>query len=110
MCEKMRMTRRAFLETAALAAAGLTLGACAPRQEGKIAAQTFGCTGHQSTRVIFGGYAFSSVTDKERVRADDRRSSGVRRQPHRYCPLVRGLAHLARDGDEGPPGRVLPGH
>ena len=69
MCEqmKMKMTRRAFLETTALAAAGLTLGACSPRQEGRIAAQPFGRTRHRSTRIIFGGYAFSSVIEKERV-------------------------------------------
>jgi predicted aldo/keto reductase-like oxidoreductase len=63
----MKMTRRAFLEATALATAGLALGACSPRQEGRIAAKTFGRTKHKSTRVIFGGYAFSSVTDPERV-------------------------------------------
>jgi len=67
MCDRMKMTRRAFLQTAALAAAGLTLGACSPRQEGRIAAQPFGRTKHRSTRVIFGGYAFSSVIDPEEV-------------------------------------------
>jgi len=63
------MSRRAFLEAAVGAAAGLALGACASAHAPRIKTQAFGRTKHKSTRVIFGGYAFSSVLDKADVEA-----------------------------------------
>ncbi len=71
MCEHSaaagRMSRRAFLEAAVGAAAGLALGACSAVGGPRIKTRPFGRTEHKSTRVIFGGYAFSSVMDKAEV-------------------------------------------
>jgi len=62
-----RMSRREFLGGAVAAAASLALGACSSGGAAQIDRQAFGRTKHKSTRVIFGGYAFSNVYDKADV-------------------------------------------
>jgi aryl-alcohol dehydrogenase-like predicted oxidoreductase len=68
MSESTTISRRRFLAGAAASAASLTLAACVPGTAGAISKKPFGRTKHRSSRIIFGGYALSSATDKQKVR------------------------------------------
>ena len=67
MTEGEMVSRREFLAGAAASAIGLTLGACTVGGAGKIRTRPFGRTKHRSSRIIFGGYALSSATDRDKV-------------------------------------------
>jgi aryl-alcohol dehydrogenase-like predicted oxidoreductase len=61
------LSRRTFLSGIAAGAANAALAACVPRGSGPLQVRPFGRTKHRSSRVLFGAYAFSSVTDADDV-------------------------------------------
>lgn len=61
------LTRRRFLSGVAAGAASLAIGACAEMGSQALRTRPFGRTKHRSSRIIFGAYAFSSVTRPEDV-------------------------------------------
>jgi aryl-alcohol dehydrogenase-like predicted oxidoreductase len=60
------MSRRSFISGAAASAVGLTVAACAT-EPGGFGRRPFGRTEHRSTRIIFGAYALSSTTQRDKV-------------------------------------------